>query len=346
MKEKSILIVFGLVVGGLLAGGLYLLYPLLRTKLPEGAQFASVEEFQRTMLKRDDRDVHDDSSVSLRTIIVPHPNDSIIYELAPGSDVVFQRAPTRINSCGMRDQEFSIPKPPGTIRIAFLGDSFTFGWGVKEEESFPSVAEKILNRFFASDFKVETLNFGVPGYSTFQEVASFEEKALDFDPDAVVVFFVENDFGLPFFIRDLSVKGNVVTGASFAREAWKGEDPDVVQLDRSLRGMLDPNKGIRRLVRLGKRNGFSVHLAINPRPDWQQDLDRLWIVKKARSLDNMTLRSPFLEIVQRRSIEPKALSLSFDPHPSPIKHEILGELIASALIPALDARYSSKEGWN
>jgi hypothetical protein len=37
-----------------------------------------------------------------------------------------------------------------------------------------------------------------------KQVSLFEELGLDFNPDAVLLYFVQNDFGMPFFIRDLS----------------------------------------------------------------------------------------------------------------------------------------------
>ena len=63
------------------------------------------------------------------------------------------------NSFGMRSPEVTTAKDPASRRIAFLGDSFTFGlWATTEEESFVGVArEKLRNS------SIEVLNFGVSG---------------------------------------------------------------------------------------------------------------------------------------------------------------------------------------
>jgi hypothetical protein len=109
--------------------------------------------------------------VSLRAIVRSHPSDSIIYTLKPDLDLNFVRARVQTNSCGMRSPERPIVKPPGVYRIALLGDSFAFGWGVEQHETFAQKLEDVLNKRSRGHVKFEVLNFGVPGYSTFQEVA-------------------------------------------------------------------------------------------------------------------------------------------------------------------------------
>ena len=52
------------------------------------------------------------------------------YELRPNLEKFAQNALVRTNSHGMRDRERSIERPAGVFRIAVLGDSFTFGFGV------------------------------------------------------------------------------------------------------------------------------------------------------------------------------------------------------------------------
>ena len=61
------------------------------------------------------------------------------------------------NSIGLRGPELADPKPE--IRIACVGDSVTFGWGVSYEESYPARLERLLIERGRS---VEVLNAGVP----------------------------------------------------------------------------------------------------------------------------------------------------------------------------------------
>lgn len=93
-----------------------------------------------------------------------------------------------INSDGLRDKEHSVKKSD-KYRIIFLGDSLTFGWGVKEEETFATLIEEDLN----SDSPTEVINFGTGNYNTEQEVNLFIEKGLKYNPDKVVLFYFIND---------------------------------------------------------------------------------------------------------------------------------------------------------
>jgi hypothetical protein len=53
---------------------------------------------------------------------------------------------TDLNSSNFRDEEWTKEKPAGTRRIAFVGDSFTYGWGIeREEDRFPDRTEGMLN---------------------------------------------------------------------------------------------------------------------------------------------------------------------------------------------------------
>lgn len=100
------------------------------------------------------------------------------------------------NADGMRDRSFPRAKPEGVTRIAAIGDSTTYGFGVRSEESWPKQLEDSLasqhRNLCARRFEV--LNFGVPGYSIAQEQVVLEHRALRFDPDFVVLVLSLNDW--------------------------------------------------------------------------------------------------------------------------------------------------------
>ena len=52
------------------------------------------------------------------------------------------------NSSGFRGKEFSFSKPKDTFRIAFIGDSFTFGEGVRLEDTYVEKVSAILSEKF------------------------------------------------------------------------------------------------------------------------------------------------------------------------------------------------------
>ena len=94
------------------------------------------------------------------------------------------------NADGWRaSHEFVRAKPAGVRRLVFVGDSYTFGFGLRDAESFAALAQERLGPAW------EVLNFAVPGYGTDQQLLSYERVAREYEPDAVV---------LGFFLRDYS----------------------------------------------------------------------------------------------------------------------------------------------
>jgi lysophospholipase L1-like esterase len=95
------------------------------------------------------------------------------------------------NSHGMRWRESSYVKDSGKIRIAFLGDSYTFGcWSGNNSNDFVGVFDASLDKR-----KFETLNFGVPGYGLCDIELKIKEQVLLFKPDYLILcFFNGNDF--------------------------------------------------------------------------------------------------------------------------------------------------------
>ncbi len=115
-------------------------------------------------------------------------NPALRYELVPGS----KDEKSRINRDGMRDPERSEKKPPGSFRIAAMGDSITYGFGVSQSESWPAQLEQILNRADPGR-RVQVLNFGVTGYDLSQSLENLRARALRYQPDLVIYQYCLND---------------------------------------------------------------------------------------------------------------------------------------------------------
>lgn len=94
----------------------------------------------------------------------------------------------KINSAGMRsDRNYLVDKPVGRKRIAVIGDSFTFGFGVENESTFVSVLEKNLPGY-------EVLNFGIPGYGIDQMYVLYQTIVTRYSPDMVMLGIFPEDF--------------------------------------------------------------------------------------------------------------------------------------------------------
>jgi lysophospholipase L1-like esterase len=99
----------------------------------------------------------------------------------------------RINSGGLRGPEYQIAKPPGTLRVLLVGDSFTFGYGVAEDSTYGRYLEELLRVPSPSCPRPEVLNAGVNGYNARQEVAFIRRLGLRYNPDIVILGFTPND---------------------------------------------------------------------------------------------------------------------------------------------------------
>ena len=106
-----------------------------------------------------------------------------------------QRHEYTTNAHGLRDRDYPSPKPADRLRLMILGDSFTHGTGVFEDELvFPELLEVELNRLdWASHTGVDVLNAGLSGSIPRQWAKLWRELADDFDPDAVLIVFFLRD---------------------------------------------------------------------------------------------------------------------------------------------------------
>ncbi len=119
------------------------------------------------------------------------PDEPRRYRIAPGfrgrvSNQAEFDTEIVTNREGLRGPEVG-PKPAGGTRILALGDSFTFGVGAQEAETWPARLEQKLPG-------AQVLNAGAPGFGVPDEVAWFEQHGAALEPDAVVItVFLAND---------------------------------------------------------------------------------------------------------------------------------------------------------
>ncbi len=107
------------------------------------------------------------------------------------------------NPIGYRDESWSVAKPATTHRIAFVGDSFTFGWGINNPgDRFTDLIER---RFaeFGGPMRVEIMNVGRPGTETGEHIDAIRKMIEGFDVDEVVLCYCIND------IDDLTPPGEI-----------------------------------------------------------------------------------------------------------------------------------------
>lgn len=99
-----------------------------------------------------------------------------------------------VNPAGFRGREFKTEKPERSLRMACLGDSFTFGEGVRDEDTYAERVAALLGaRLAAQHATCESFNFGVGGYNTDQELFVLQNCALLMNPDVVILGYTLND---------------------------------------------------------------------------------------------------------------------------------------------------------
>ena len=91
-----------------------------------------------------------------------------------------------VNNKGMRGPgDYEVSKLEGVFRIAVLGDSFTFGVGVKAEETYAYLLQKMLNA--PQPGKYQVLNFGVSSFSPVLELICLKREVVHYQPDLLIV---------------------------------------------------------------------------------------------------------------------------------------------------------------
>lgn len=209
---------------------------------------------------------------------------------AEGASDVECPSHVRINSDGLRDREHSSAKPPGVLRVAVLGDSFTEALQVPMERDFCSVLERRLGGCEAlRDLRPEVINFGVSGYGTAQELITLQRKVWKYSPDVVVLaYFPGNDLydnardlqdfdpgeapgPRPFFYYDgggtlaldnsfrssprlLATPDRILYGSTFLKFLWRLRTWQVLNRLRSV-GAVQSLFGVARALRLAWSSG-------------------------------------------------------------------------------------------
>ncbi|NUP96186.1 MAG: SGNH/GDSL hydrolase family protein [Planctomycetaceae bacterium] len=117
----------------------------------------------------------------------------LAYELVPSIDTTAEGMHIVTNSLGLRCEEPLDRATPGLVRVAVVGDSMAFGYGVQQGEDFPARLEHELQAELGAGRTVEVLNFAVGGYSLADELVVLRERALPLHPDLVVLEYCLND---------------------------------------------------------------------------------------------------------------------------------------------------------
>jgi lysophospholipase L1-like esterase len=300
-----------------------------------------------------------DAHLSMSGLAQPSANTDIVYELKPGLDGIFCGQRLRTNSRGMRYRESPVEKPADTYRIVGLGDSVMFGWGVDQDQTYLALLEQRLNALPGTHRRFEVLNFAVPGYNTTMEVATFEQKALPFNPDLVVIQFVSNDFDVPYFMQrpddGLSWRRSYLLDLIRVRLGWlkaatndqlveagleglgEGQQREVLDQYRHMVGTDAYRRAMERLAALTRPRDIPVLVILGKgAPGQREVIDEVAAQNGFRLVEAKPYTDAYIRrqgIPDTKEARQKALWVSAtDRHPNAAGHAIYADLLMDELI--------------
>ncbi len=108
------------------------------------------------------------------------------------------------STLGLNNKELDLNALKNENVILVVGDSFTYGSGVPQEQSYPAITQQLVGENYT------IINAGTPGYDLSQYLEFVKLKSPLFSPDIIVVgLFVGNDLGKQL-LYTLDDDGNLV----------------------------------------------------------------------------------------------------------------------------------------
>lgn len=147
---------------------------------------------------------------------VAHESTDYGFRPIPNQKNVFTiDKPVTTNMAGFRDDHWIFNDLEDTYRILIVGDSFTFGNGVNQDEIFSAHLERMLER---DNRKFNVLNASAGGWNINEVVGFVQQEASSLQPDCPIYAFFYNDYdNAPSQRRIFSPKGRIDSRPSWLK---------------------------------------------------------------------------------------------------------------------------------
>ena len=293
-------------------------------------------------------------------------NPYLLWEQVPGTRQE-QRATANINSLGMRGPEPEIPKPAGVRRILATGDSSVYGFGVNDGQPFVNVAAQALS---TPSQPIEGWNAAIPGYSSFQSINLLEMRALDLEPDLLVIanLWSDNNFDdfvdkelisawssfesspsarlhrrlrASAFYRVMNYRLNIATGSQAQARAVGWQVGGEGQIGRRRVEINDYASNLERMVQIARENEASVVFVLlaNQEDLRPREAQAAWAAYRSVMRETAQRHgAPLVEVpalFQASGLSGQQLFLD-EMHPTVTGHQLIGQALAEALRPWAD----------
>ena len=109
----------------------------------------------------------------------------------------FHEKYVQYNKHGYRDYEYNLQKSEGIFRVLVLGDSQTFGHGIKNlKDTWVKKLEEKLQKE-GRNKSIEVLNISGPGWNSDTHLYELFKNGFQFNPDLVILAYYHNDIPFP-----------------------------------------------------------------------------------------------------------------------------------------------------
>ncbi len=156
------------------------------------------------------------------------PGKAFVWSGQAGREREF-RVESRWNALGYNDDDYPFAKPPGTLRIVVLGDSYVEAVQVPRERSFHGLLEARLNR--DPKHPVEVIALGVSGAGPRRSLEILRTLGLRYQPDIVVLEFLgfndvsDDSDALSAAFHEQMTRLKQVSSRVYLPEVWRGDGP-------------------------------------------------------------------------------------------------------------------------
>ena len=281
----------------------------------------------------------------------------LLWRLDPGTRAY------RANRLGLRGWLPDVEKGPRDFRIAYVGDSNTFGSGLRYEETYGVRLERMLQAV-ASGVRVEAMLAALPGYSTQQSILLFQKHVAPRKPDVTVLYVgAWNDFVPALGLNDAEQMRRGSGGWSWSRlgrlvgQLLGPADPDRERYRRAFEEGRAPDgrrvpldafeSNVRELIQEARKVGSRVEVILPPLPESTRHLypiaqDYHRVVRRLAEEEEVALldAGELFENLESRCpeewrIPPEGQSLCFQDwiHPSALGHELLARSLFERIEP-------------
>lgn len=161
-----------------------------------------------------------------------------------------------INSQRFRAARDYPPSPPlGVTRVVVLGDSLAFGWGARDDETYPALLERALERRLVP-LRFEVINAAFPGTCLGEKAAWYELGVRSLSPRLVVLTALGDDVDGDLYWRVFSLDAQ---GRALPSPRWRRGPSDPAP--RRVRSLFRSLPGYQRLVERSQLFAVARHAA-------------------------------------------------------------------------------------